>query len=119
MRRILLLLVAALLLALSAAPAALAQADRDCADFGSQAEAQTYFQANGGGPSNNVDNNDGQACEDFGYGADAGASGDATGGDSLPFTGPASTLLPAGTALVLGGLVLIGATRHRACHARR
>ena len=31
----------------------------------------------------------------------------------MPFTGPASTLLPAGTALVPGGLVLIGATRHR------
>ena len=48
MRRIAFLLIAALVLALSAAPAALAQdADKHCADFASQAEAQAYFEANG------------------------------------------------------------------------
>ena len=122
------LLIAVLVLALSAAPAALAQADRDCADFSSQAEAQAYFEANGGSPTNNVDNldadHDGQACESFddggGTGGD-GTGGDGTGGtdDDLPFTGSSTTLLPAGTALLLAGLALVGVTRHRTRHARR
>ena len=34
-------------------------ADRDCADFSSQAAAQHYFDSRGGSPSNNVDNLDG------------------------------------------------------------
>jgi hypothetical protein len=126
MRRMAFLLIAALALALSAAPAALAQADKDCADFSSQAEAQSYFEANGGSPTNNVDNldadHDGQACEAFDYGGDGGGggTGGGTGGDdgALPFTGPASTLLPAGTALLLTGLALVGVTRYRARHAR-
>jgi Excalibur calcium-binding domain/LPXTG cell wall anchor motif len=124
MRRTAFLLIAALVLALSATPAALAQADKDCADFSSQAEAQAYFEANGGSPTNNVDNldadHDGQACEAFDYG-DGGAGGDGTGGNDsdLPFTGTNTTLLPAGAALVLAGLALVGVTRHRARHARR
>jgi hypothetical protein len=121
------LLIAALVLALSAAPAALAQdADKDCADFGSQAEAQAYFEANGGSPTNNVDNldadHDGQACEAFDYGGGGGGTGGgATGGDDggLPFTGPNDTLLPAGTALLLTGLALVAMTRYRARHTRR
>jgi Excalibur calcium-binding domain len=132
MRRRAFLLIAALVLALSAAPAALAQdGDKDCADFASQAEAQAYFEANGGSPTNNVDNldadHDGQACEDFDYGD--GTGGDGTGGDgtggggtgggALPFTGPNDTLLPASTALLLAGLALLGVTRYRARHARR
>jgi hypothetical protein len=118
------LLITALVLALSAAPAALAQADKDCADFSSQAEAQAYFEANGGSPTNNVDNldadHDGQACEAFDYGG-GGTGGGGTGGDDgdLPFTGPNDTMLPAGTALVLAGLALVGVTRYRARHARR
>jgi hypothetical protein len=139
------LLVAALVLALSAAPAALAQADKDCADFSSQAEAQAYFEANGGSPTNNVDNldadHDGQACEAFDYGG-GGTGGGGTGGDNggtggggtdgdnggtggggtdgeLPFTGPNNTLLPAGTALLVAGLALVGVTRYRARHVRR
>jgi hypothetical protein len=127
MRRMAFLLIAALVLALSAAPAALAQdADKDCADFGSQAEAQAYFEANGGSPTNNVDNldadHDGQACEAFDYGGGGGGTGGgATGGDDggLPFTGPNDTLLPAGTALLLTGLALVGMTRYRARHTRR
>jgi LPXTG-motif cell wall-anchored protein len=123
------LLIAALVLALSAAPAALAQADKDCADFSSQAEAQAYFEANGGSPTNNVDNldadHDGQACEAFNYGGDdgGGTGGGGTGGGdtgSLAETGPTNnTLLPAGMALLLAGLALVGMTRYRARHARR
>jgi hypothetical protein len=126
MRRIVFLLIAALVLALSAAPAALAQADKDCADFSSQAEAQAYFEANGGSPTNNVDNldadHDGQACEAFDYGGGGGGTGGGgTGGDdgNLPFTGPNDTLLPAGTALLLAGLAMVGVTRYRARHTRR
>jgi hypothetical protein len=126
MRRMAFLLIAALVLALSAAPAALAQADKDCADFSSQGEAQAYFEANGGSPTNNVDNldadHDGQACEAFDYGGGGGGTGGGgTGGDdgNLPFTGPNNTLLPAGTALLLAGLALVGMTRYRAQHGRR
>jgi len=130
MRRMAFLLITALVLALSAAPAALAQADKDCADFSSQAEAQAYFEAHGGSPTNNVDNldadHDGQACEAFDYGGDDGGGGGGTGGGGtggddgdLPFTGPNDTMLPAGTALVLAGLALVGVTRYRARHARR
>ena len=131
MRRIAFLLIAALVLALSAAPAALAQdGDKDCADFASQAEAQAYFEANGGSPTNNVDNldadHDGQACEDFDYGGGTGGGtggedngGVDNGGGALPFTGPNDTLLPAGTALLVAGLALLGVTRYRARHTRR
>jgi hypothetical protein len=127
MRRIAFLLIAALVLALSAAPAALAQdGDKDCADFASQAEAQAYFEANGGSPTNNVDNldadHDGQACESFDYGGGTGGGdtgGVDNGGGALPFTGPNDTLLPAGTALLLTGLALVGVTRYRARHAQR
>jgi hypothetical protein len=124
MRRMAFLLITALVLALSAAPTALAQADKDCADFSSQAEAQAYFETNGGSPTNNVDNldadHDGQACEAFDYGG-GGTGGGGTGGDDgdLPFTGPNDTMLPAGTALLLAGLALVGITRYRARHARR
>jgi hypothetical protein len=107
------LLIAALVLALSAAPAALAQdADKDCADFRSQAEAQAYFEANGGSPTNNVDNldadHDGQACEAFDYGGGGGDDGGTGGGNgNLPFTGPNDTMLPAGTALLIAGGLLV------------
>lgn len=41
--------------------------DRDCGDFATHAEAQAYFVAKGGNPSNNVDrldaDHDGLACE--------------------------------------------------------
>ncbi len=41
--------------------------DKDCKDFSSHAEAQSYFESKGGSPSNNVDDldrdNDGIACE--------------------------------------------------------
>jgi Excalibur calcium-binding domain len=129
MRRMAFLLITALVLAMLAAPAALAQgADKDCADFSSQAEAQAYFEANGGSPTNNVDNldadHDGQACEAFDYGGGGGGTGGGgTGGGgtgTLANTGPQNkTLLPAGTALLVAGLALVGVTRYRARHARR
>ena len=130
MRRMAFLLITALVLALSAAPAALAQADKDCADFSSQAEAQAYFEAHGGSPTSNVDNldadHDGQACEAFDYGGGGGGGGTGGGGTggggtgTLANTGPQNkTLLPAGTALLVAGLALVGVTRYRARHARR
>jgi hypothetical protein len=42
-----------------------------------------------------------------------------TVGGALPFTGPNDNLLPAGTALLVAGLTLVGVTRYRARHARR
>jgi hypothetical protein len=42
-----------------------------------------------------------------------------TVGGALPFTGPNDSLLPAGTALLVAGLALVGVTRYRARHARR
>jgi hypothetical protein len=132
MRRMAFLLITALVLAMLAAPAALAQgADKDCADFSSQAEAQAYFEAHGGSPTNNVDNldadHDGQACEAFDYGGGGGGGGGTSGGGTggggtgtLANTGPQNkTLLPAGTALLVAGLALVGVTRYRARHARR
>jgi hypothetical protein len=65
---------------------------------------------------------DGQACEDFEYGDGTGGGdtgGVDNGGGALPFTGSNDTLLPAGTALLLAGLALVGVTRYRARHARR
>jgi hypothetical protein len=47
--------------------ASAAQVDRDCRDFSTQQQAQTYFEARGGSAFNNVDNldadGDGVACE--------------------------------------------------------
>jgi hypothetical protein len=43
--------------------------DYDCGDFASQADAQAYFEGDGGSAANNVDgldaNQNGVACEDF------------------------------------------------------
>ena len=48
-------------------PGTAAAGDRDCTDFNTQAEAQSYFDRMGGGPNNNVDrldaDGDGRACE--------------------------------------------------------
>ncbi|MED4205452.1 LPXTG cell wall anchor domain-containing protein [Neobacillus mesonae] len=46
-----------------------AQSDKNCPDFSTWNEAQTYFEQNGGSPTNNVDDldrdGDGLACEDL------------------------------------------------------
>jgi hypothetical protein len=140
MRRIVLLFVTALVLALVAAPAAFAQAnDQNCDDFNSQAEAQAHLDADPSDPDGldalpgEADGNDdinagghgdGVACENEDYGDgggdDGGAGGGGTGEDGeLAFTGPNDTMLPASAALLLGGALLLGATRYRARHARR
>ena len=76
MRRMALLLAAAIVLAFTAAPAAFAQAnDQDCKDFASQAEAQAHLVADPSDPDNLDADDDGQACESFDYGAtDSGAT---------------------------------------------
>jgi hypothetical protein len=146
MRRMAFLLIAALVLALSAAPAALAQAnDQNCEDFESQAAAQAHLRQDPSdpdgldalpGPADGNDDRDagghgdGVACEDHPYppgtprdetpvGQDTGGDDDTGGNGELPFTGPNDTLLPAGMALLVAGLALVGVTRYRARHARR
>ena len=137
MRRTVLLLAAAIVLALTAAPAAFAQAnDQNCDDFASQAEAQAHLEADPSdpdgldalpGPADGNDDpdagghGDGQACESFNY-TPAPQPGDSTGtgGEELPFTGSGNdTLLPVGTALLGLGLLVVGTTRYRGRHARR
>src|SRR5919112_2674175 len=50
---------------------ALAQEDQfDCASFGSQESAQAELEGNSDDPSNLDPDDDGQACEDYDYGAD-------------------------------------------------
>ena len=53
------------------------EADKDCKDFASQAEAQAWFEAHGGSAAHNVANLDrnrnGIACEAYPYGREGGA----------------------------------------------
>ena len=67
-----------------------AAADKNCKDFSSQAAAQTYFVANGGSATNNVDDldrdHDGRACQDYPYTSTGGASSSTTSAST-----PAST----------------------------
>jgi hypothetical protein len=48
-------------------PPASSGGDKNCSDFATHAEAQSYFDSKGGSPSNNVDgldaDHDGIACE--------------------------------------------------------
>jgi Excalibur calcium-binding domain len=131
MRRTIVLLAAAVVLALWATPA-FAQDDQNCADFPSQAAAQAHLQQDPSDPDRLDADNDGVACENYqGYpegsardetpvGAVSGGGGDTGGGTGgLPFTGPNDTLLPAGTALLALGLLTIATTRYRGRHARR
>jgi Excalibur calcium-binding domain len=123
MRRTLLLLAATIVLALTAAPSAFAQAnDQNCADFPSQAAAQVHLEADPSDPDNLDADDDGQACESFDYGdGNGGAPPSAADDGSLPFTGPGDRQLPIGAALVTTGLALVVATqrRYRARHVRR
>ena len=58
------LLIAGALLLLGFTNASMAQADRDCGDFGSQEEAQAFYERNGPGDPHRLDRDkDGIACE--------------------------------------------------------
>ena len=77
-------------------------ADKDCGDFNSQAEAQQYFNQNGGSSSYNFNgldrDHDGQACEDTSY----------TGGGTLPETAtPYATEIIIGLSVVALGFALV------------
>jgi hypothetical protein len=88
--------------------------DRDCDDFDTEAEAQEYFDEQGGDETHNVDDldldGDGQACESLGApsgGVDAGGGGTATpptvsSSDPLPFAVGGGAL-----GLMLGGAALL------------
>lgn len=57
-------LLAAALAGISLASVSPALADLDCKDFGSQEEAQAYFESRGSGDPDGLDrDNDGIACE--------------------------------------------------------
>ena len=131
MRRTIVLLAAAVMLALWATPAS-AQDDQNCADFPSQAAAQAHLRQDPSDPDRLDADNDGLACENYpnypeGSPRDETPVGAATGGGDtggggngdLPFTGPNDTLLPAGTALLALGLLAVAGTRYRGRHARR
>lgn len=68
------------LLALMAVPA-FAQDDQNCADFGSQAEAQDHLEMDTSDPDNLDTDDDGQACENFDYGTTGGDDDGQTDGD--------------------------------------
>jgi hypothetical protein len=131
MRRSIVLLATAVVLALWATPA-FAQDDQNCDDFESQAAAQAHLRQDPSDPDQLDRDNDGLACEDHPdypqgsardetpVGQDTGGGDDSGGGNGeLPFTGPNDTILPAGAALLAAGGLLLGATRYRARHARR
>jgi LPXTG-motif cell wall-anchored protein len=62
------LLAAMLAMALAYAAPAMAQTgDRDCPDFGSQAEAQAAYRQDSSDPERLDGDDDGVACEDFAY----------------------------------------------------
>lgn len=64
MRRTMLLLAAAFVLGIAAAPAASAQAnDQNCSDFPSQAAAQAHLEQDPSDPDNLDADDDGIACE--------------------------------------------------------
>lgn len=67
MRRLSLVATLSLLAMLVFSPAAVAQKDLNCADFGSQAEAQQNLRANPSDPNGLDAENDGVACETFDY----------------------------------------------------
>ena len=131
MRRSIVLLATAVVLALWATPA-FAQDDQNCDDFESQAAAQAHLRQDPSDPDQLDRDNDGIACEDHPdypegsardetpVGQDTGGGDDTGGGNGdLPFTGPNDTMLPTGAALVVVGGLLLGATRYRARHARQ
>jgi hypothetical protein len=75
---------------LLAGPAAAQEADLDCKDFGSQAEAQAKYEQDPSDPHRLDADNDGQACEAFPYAQQGGQQqpGGGAAEQGLPFTGP-------------------------------
>lgn len=99
-----------------AAAASTSIGDKDCGDFGSQAEAQTFFTGNGGPTSDRhrLDaDDDGQACEDHFGGDNASRAEARTINAGTPGAGEIS---PAGLA---GGALLVGAGITLGLRARR
>lgn len=74
--------VAGSLIALSSPPPA-AAADKDCADFSNQAQAQDFFEQHGSGDPHNLDGDgDGKACEELPCPCGSSGSGGGGGGDN-------------------------------------
>jgi hypothetical protein len=87
-------------------------ADRDCADFASQAEAQAALQASPGDPERLDANNNGQACEAFAYTASGSGGGQVSTnprGGVAAGDGSAAADDEAALPYVLGGLSLVAA----------
>jgi endonuclease YncB( thermonuclease family) len=80
-------LIAATALTVGGAPSHASEPDRDCSDFSDQAEAQEFFESNGGSATNDFDNldgdGDGVACESLPCPC-AEAGGGGGGGGSSP-----------------------------------
>ncbi len=132
MRRLLLLAALCALAVLAVAPQALAQADLDCADFATQAQAQAELEADPSDPNGLDADDDGIACETAGLppgGGGGGGDDDAMMENTpataqydqyqpnspvpLPDTGglsPALALAPLAL-LVAGGLLAFGIVR--------
>jgi Excalibur calcium-binding domain len=107
---------------LVAGPAVAQEADLDCKDFNSQAEAQAKYEEDTSDPHRLDADNDGQACETFPYdqqGAGQTPSESGTAGEGLPFTGPRESLLPLGVVLMVVGAGAVAVTRYRGRHATR
>lgn len=107
-----------LILFVIAVPAAVAQVDRDCADFSTVAELQAYVDANPGDPSNLDGDNDGYYCETQ-FGNQVQASGTSSGSGDLATT--AVSLKPlevTGLGVLLLGLLMRMGIRRPAKHRR-
>lgn len=129
MRKLLLLTILAAIPVLAFEPVAVAQADRNCGSFASQAAAQSYFTAKGGNAANNSDNLDanhnGTACDNYNYGnvsniaqqQFAATAQPATTGSTTPNaprltkSGGPELLIPAVALLLGSGLVALGLMR--------
>jgi hypothetical protein len=109
MRRLLLALLAAAGLLVLSTTAAGAQAnDQNCADFGSQADAQAHLSADTSDPDRLDADNDGKACEDFAFpeaGGDRQTALPLTGARTVPLASVGAGLLMVGCLLVVGGRV--------------
>ena len=128
MRRTIVLLATAVVLALWATPA-FAQDDQNCDDFEPQAAAQARLRQDPSDPDQLDRDNDGIACEDHPdypegsardetpVGQDTSGGGDDIGGGNgdLPFTG--GNVLPGlaigASLIVAGGLLLLSLKRRR------